>query len=131
LRLAGVAGGIGTSGHMSAIAFYFKHRLGGVDVILSQPAPGEVIPGIRRRETGMLWLSTLDVDYSLYDVTLEEALEVMEEVARSDGLFIGPSGAAALSALRKHCEEKGCNGDYVAVIPDTGLKYTSLVANRA
>ncbi len=132
LRLRGVAGGIGTSGHMAAVAFYFLNRLGDVDVVLAQPAPGEVIPGIRRRETGMLWLDLAGIDGEPVDVTLDEALEVVAEVARSDGLLLGPSGGAALAALRKRCEAQGCmQGDYVAVIPDTGFKYLAVVERHA
>ncbi len=132
LRLRGVVGGVGTSGHMAAVAFYFKSRLGEVDVVLAQPARGEVIPGIRRRETGMLWLDLAGVYDDPVDVTLDEALEVVAEVARSDGILLGPSGGAALAALRKHCESTGCmQGDYVAVIPDTGFKYLALVDGRA
>jgi len=127
LKLRGVAGGVGTSGHMSAVAFYFTHRLGEVDVVLAQPAPGEVIPGIRRRETGMKWLELAGVNVEPSDVTLREALEIVGEVARSDGIIIGPSGGAALAALRRRCDAGDCSpGDYVAVIPDTGFKYLAV-----
>ncbi len=126
-NVAGVAGSLGTSGHMAAVAFYFtKKSRSSVDVVLAQPAEGSIIPGLRRIETGMLWINLLDIDYNLYDVTLSEALETAEEVARSDGILVSPSGGAALAAIRRHAERGLASGDYVVVIPDTGYKYLDL-----
>ncbi|WP_062662588.1 pyridoxal-phosphate dependent enzyme [Aeropyrum camini] len=128
LRLKGVSGSLGTSGHMSAVAFYLQSVDPGVKAVLVQPAKDASIPGIRRVETGMLWINMLDIDYSLAEVTLEEAVEAMAEVARSDGLIIGPSGGAAVKALAKKAGEGELEpGDYVVVVPDTGFKYVNLV----
>lgn len=129
LKLSGVAGSIGTSGHMAAVNFYFKSRMGpGFPVILAQPTGEESIPGIRRAETGMIWLSLIAQGYSLYDVSLEESLEAVMRVARVDGLAVSPSGGAALAALERHLEEQGIEGDVVVVVPDTGFKYLALIS---
>ncbi|MCE4610933.1 MAG: pyridoxal-phosphate dependent enzyme [Desulfurococcales archaeon] len=127
IRVSGLAGSLGTSGHMAAVAFYFSRRTrGDVDIVLAQPAKGSVIPGLRRVETGMLWINLLDVDYNIYDVTLEDALTVAVEVARSDGLLVSPSAGAAFAALRAHAENYGISGNYIVIVPDTGYKYLDL-----
>jgi cysteine synthase/O-phosphoserine sulfhydrylase/cystathionine beta-synthase len=129
LKLRGAAGSLGTSGHMAAVSFYLSRRLrGDVDIVLAQPARGDVIPGLRRVETGMLWLNILDIDYTLYDVAFDDAMEALVEVARSDGLLVSPSAGAALAALRAHLEAgEGLEGDYIVVVPDTGYKYLDLI----
>ncbi len=128
LKLVGAAGSIGTSGHMSAINFYFRKRFkGSFKTITAQPAPGEHIPGTRRSETGMIWLAMIAEDFKIVDVTLGEALEAVGKVAREDGLLIGPSGGAALVALSKSLDLIGESGDVVVIVPDTGFKYLDLM----
>ena len=115
-----IIGGLGTSGHMSAISLYFKSRYGDdVKLIGVQPAPEEVIPGIRRVETGMKWIHWTDFD-QIVDVTREEAIEGALTVARREGLLIGLSAGAVFHAFKEIAEE---NGVYVLVFPDTGYKY--------
>ncbi len=124
LDLEGVIGGIGTSGHMSAISFYMKHRSRGrVRIYCVQPAPGERIPGIRRVETGMKWLPLAEPD-RIVDVTLAEAIEGVKMLARGDGILVGLSSGAVVAAYRKLAEEGALGeGDYILVLPDNGLKY--------
>ncbi|MEM0459403.1 MAG: pyridoxal-phosphate dependent enzyme [Thermofilaceae archaeon] len=124
LNLKGIVGGLGTSGHMSAIALYFKSRYsGGVRVYGVQPAPGTSIPGIRRVETGMKWARIAPID-RVIDVTPEEAVEQAVRVARSEGLLIGLSSGAVTAAFEKLRSEGALEeGDYVLIYPDHGFKY--------
>lgn len=120
LKPTHIIGGLGTSGHMSAISLYFKSKYGDdVKVIGVQPAPDEVIPGIRRIETGMKWIHWVKFD-EIVDVKLDEAIEGVIRVARSEGLLIGLSAGAVVNAFTKVAEEEGV---YVLVLPDTGYKY--------
>lgn len=125
LRVAGIrprliVGGLGTSGHLSAITYYFKNRYGvSVKVVGVQPREGEVIPGIRRIESGMRWVHWVEVD-EVVDVGLNEAVEEALRITRSEGIFIGLSSGAVAAALRKLGE---VGGDVVMVFPDSGYKY--------
>jgi len=128
LRVLGAApscivGGLGTSGHMSAIAIYFKSKYGGrVKVVGVQPAQGSLIPGIRRRETGMKWVEWPEVQVDeVVDVSLDEAIEGVLYVARKEGLFIGLSSGAVVAGYLKAC--KDLSGVHVLVFPDSGYKY--------
>lgn len=115
-----IIGGIGTSGHMSAISIYFKAKYGEkVRIVGVQPAQNEAIPGIRRIETGMKWIRWTNFD-EIIDVTHSEAIEAAIEIARKEGLLIGLSSGAVAHAFKKIAKE---NGVYVLVFPDSGYKY--------
>ncbi len=124
IRAKAIIGGIGTSGHLSAITFYFKNKLHNtIKIYAVQPAPGETIPGIRRVETGMKWIHWSKPD-RIVDVTRDEAIEGVLSVARRDGILIGLSSGAVASAFKKLVEEGVVEeGDYIAVFPDHGFKY--------
>lgn len=121
LRVSAVAGSLGTSGHMAAVALYARSRLR-ARVIAAQPATGERIPGMRRVESGMRWASLLRPE-EIVEVSAKEALSAVARVARRDGLIIGPSGGAALAALERLAGE--LEGDAVVIVPDSGHKYAS------
>lgn len=115
-----IIGGLGTSGHMSAISIYFKSKYGGdVKLIGVQPAPNEIIPGIRRIESGMKWIHLAEFD-EIIDVTRDETIEGALEVARKEGLLIGLSSGAVFKAFKEIAE---ASGSYVMIFPDSGYKY--------
>lgn len=128
LRLVAVISGLGTSGHLSAISHYMKNRYGDhVRIIGVVPAVNDVIPGIKRVESGMKWVHLVKID-EIYEVTLEEALERLIDVARKDGILVGLSGGAVLQATQKAVSEGLISeGDVVAIIPDHGLKYIEII----
>lgn len=115
-----IIGGVGTSGHMSAISIRFKAKYGdSVKIVGVQPAPNEVIPGIRRVETGMKWIHWVDFD-EIIDVKQSEAIKTAIKVARREGLLIGLSAGAVVHAFEEIAGEKDV---YVLVFPDSGYKY--------
>ncbi len=126
LKPSCIIGGLGTSGHMSAISFYFKNKYGvDVKIVGVQPAPNEVIPGIRRIETGMKWYHWMTFD-DVVDVKQTEAIEAAINIARKEGLLIGLSAGAVVHAFNKIA---GNDGVYVLVFPDTGYKYAEQFEN--
>jgi cysteine synthase A len=83
--------------------------------------PFEGIPAERVPET---------MDLNVYDEKFEvespEAYEAAREVAKTEGILVGPSAGAAIYAatqLAKRPENKGKT--IVAILPDTGLRYLS------
>lgn len=126
LKPSYIIGGLGTSGHMSAISFYFKNKYGdNVKIVGVQPAPNEVIPGIRRIETGMRWIHWVDFD-DVVDVTQREAIEAAINIARKEGLLIGLSAGAVVHAFNKISKDEGV---YILIFPDTGYKYAEQFEN--
>lgn len=127
LKLKGVFVSMGTGGHAAGIAFYFKNRMPGVRVVGVQPAGGG-IPGIKRQDFSGWWGPMPRPD-EVVEVSADEALDAAIDVARSNGLLFGVSGGAVVAAIRRlsgGLEE----GDYVAVIPDHGIKYLDLYLSR-
>ncbi|ABL79000.1 PLP-dependent cysteine synthase family protein [Thermofilum pendens] len=123
LNLRGIVGGLGTSGHLSALSLYFKSRYSDVKIYGVQPAPGTVIPGIRRVETGMKWVHYVSVD-KVVDVTPEEAVAHAVKVARREGILVGLSSGAVTAAFEAlYSGGELPEGDYVLVYPDHGFKY--------
>jgi cysteine synthase len=113
-----IVAGLGTSGHASALGFYFGVRYG---TKLIGVQPRDWIPGIRRVETGMKWLSLISAE--VVDVSLKEALEGVREFAKRTGLLIGPSAGAVYKAFAAQRRD----GVYVLIFPDSLMKYTLLL----
>jgi cysteine synthase/O-phosphoserine sulfhydrylase/cystathionine beta-synthase len=123
-----IFGGLGTSGHMSAISIYFKNRFKGVKIYGVVPAPGTAIQGIRRVESGMKWVHYIEID-DVVEATPEEAVKGVLEVVRNEGIFIGLSSGAVYSAFKKMMKEgKLSEGDYVLIFPDMGFKYVEQIS---
>lgn len=58
------------------------------------------------------------------DVKTEEAFETARELARTDGLLVGTSSAAALFAAKKVAERReNARKNIVVIMPDNGMKY--------
>lgn len=118
-----IVGGLGTSGHVSALALYFKSRFKGVRVYGVVPKAGTSIQGIRRVETGMRWLHRVDLD-GIIEVSPEEAAEGVLRVVRLEGILVGLSSGAVYAAYRRLAESGELEeGNYVLVLPDHGFKY--------
>lgn len=119
-----IIGGIGTSGHMSAIAFYFKNRFReNIKIYGVQPAKDHSIPGIRRIETGMKWIHWVKFN-GIVDVKRDEAIGEAINIARKEGILIGLSSGAVVSGFKKLSKEGELGkGDIILIFPDHGFKY--------
>ena len=58
------------------------------------------------------------------EITTEEAQYVARQLAREEGLFVGPSAAAAIVAAIRVARELS-SGCVVTILPDGGVKYLS------
>ncbi len=118
-----IIGSLGTSGHISALAFYFKNRFKGIKVYGAVPEQGVAIQGIRRVESGMKWVHSVELD-GILEVSLKEAVESVINIVRKDGVFVGLSSGAVYAAYRRLVEENVIDqGDYITIFPDHGFKY--------
>lgn len=118
-----IFGGLGTSGHMSAIAFYFKNRFKDTKIFGVVPAPGTSIQGIRRVESGMKWINYVNID-GIIEIEPKEAARSVIEIVRNEGIFVGLSSGAVYSAYKKMVSEGLIDsGDHILIFPDIGFKY--------
>lgn len=132
---------VGTAGTITGVGSYLKDHIEGVKVVGVQPTPdslsfvkdakatidGVVIfetperpcqhPFVLRRQFGF---------DEIINVSGEKAYETAREIAASDGIFLGASASAALTAAKELAarpENEGKN--IVVMLADNGMKYLS------
>jgi cysteine synthase B len=118
--------GLGTSGTLMGTGRYLKEQLPQVKIVAFQPdASFHGLEGLKHMPTA---IKPGIYDESLADENLEvrteAAHEMVNRLAREEGLFVGiSSGAAAVAALRVASELE--QGVVVTLFPDAGYKYLS------
>ena len=120
---------IGTGGTIMGLAKYLKEKnsnikIIGVDSDVSYRATNGN-PGPSQVEGMGIDSDICLVDYSLIDeivtVSDADAYETMRLLPKSDGILVGPSSGAVVSAVRKYT--KSDNDIIIAICPDSGKAY--------
>lgn len=126
--------GVGTGGTVTGIGEYLKSRNRAVKIVAVEPENSPVLsegrPGPHKIQgIGAGFVpDTLNID--IYDeiikVSNEDAFKTAQLIAREEGVLVGISSGAALSAaleIAKRPENKGKT--IVALLPDSGDRYYS------
>ncbi|WP_233011111.1 cysteine synthase CysM [Rheinheimera faecalis] len=116
---------MGTTGTIMGVSRYLKQHNPDIQIIGLQPAEGSSIPGIRRWPEAYLpgFYEKQRVD-QIIDITADQALVTMRQLAQQEGIFCGvSSGGAVYAALR--LAEQLDNAVIVAIICDRGDRYLS------
>ena len=116
---------MGTTGTIMGVSRYLREHKPEVQVVGLQPKEGSAIPGIRRWPEAYL---PKIFDRSRVDriIEIEQAVaeQTMRDLARTEGIFCGPSsGGAVAGALQVSREVE--NATIVAIICDRGDRYLS------
>lgn len=125
-RVTHFVAGMGTSGTMMGVGRYLREQNPAVRLVGVQPVgPERPIPGLKHLATS----DPLNIyDPRLVDelapVDLEEAETTARRLAREEGLFVGISAGAAVSAALRVARELEV-GTVVALLADGGFKYAS------
>lgn len=126
----------GTGGTVSGLGKYLKSKNPDVQVIAVEPASS---PLVTEGKAGPHKIQGIganfipdNLDKEVVDefvtVTDEAALETMKSLASEEGILVGVSSGAAVSAAREIAKRPG-NEDklIVAILPDTGERYLSIL----
>ncbi len=126
--------GVGTGGTVSGVGRYLKENKKSVKVIAVEPSGS---PMISKGEAGPHKIQGIGagfipntLDRSVIDevitVTNEEAMENARMIAKKEGILVGISSGAALTALLKVASRKESEGkNLVVMLVDTGERYLS------
>ncbi len=133
-EIHGLAQYIGLGGAYTGLMRPVRETNPDVIRVAVEPAESPVIsggePGSHRIEGGGIGYVTpfmrVEDAYDRVDtVSTEEAFETARTVARTEGVWTGPSGGASILAATRLARELGPGHRVVTLQPDTGLKYLS------
>ena len=118
--------GLGTSGTLMGTGRYLRDQLPDAKILAFQPdAPFHGLEGLKHMPSAIKpGIYDESVAGTPLEVQTEAAHEMVNRLAREEGLFVGiSSGAAAVAALQ--VASKLEEGVVVTVFPDAGYKYLS------
>ena len=125
---------VGTGGTLSGTARYLKEKNPDIKVVAVEPAGSPYISEGRAGAHAIQGIGAgfipKNLDLSLVDevltVTDESAYENARELARKEGLLVGISSGAALSAAKAiAARSENAGKKIVVILPDTGERYLS------
>lgn len=128
--------GVGSGGTVSGIAEFLKAKNKNIKIYAVQPFSSPVLSGgvagsHRIQGIGANFVPA-NFDRSLVDgiisVTDDEAYSTSRDLAKTEGLLCGiSSGASVFAAMNLIRENRGNGGLTVAIMPDTGERYLSVL----
>lgn len=127
-------GGVGTGGTVTGVGAYLKEKDENIKVVAVEPYSSAVLSGEAAGKHGLQGIGAgfvpevldRDVIDEIIKVTEEEAYEAARALGKKEGILVGISSGAALSAaisLGTREENKGKR--IVVLLPDTGERYLS------
>jgi cysteine synthase A len=126
--------GVGTGGTITGVGHVLKSQWPEVLVVAVEPADSPLLSGGRARPHGIQGIGASFVPPVLDRAVLDEILTVKDEDAmemalcltRQEGLLVGISAGANVTAARQIAERLGPGKTVVTVLPDTGERYLSI-----
>lgn len=126
--------GVGTGGTITGVGKYLKSKNSQIEVVAVEPDSSPILsggaPGAHQIQgIGAGFIPSI-LDTNIYDevipVANEEAFSVARSVGKCEGILVGISGGAALSAAIELAKRPCNNGKNIVVLfPDAGDRYLS------
>ena len=131
-----IVAGVGTGGTLSGVSRALKACNPALKAIAVEPATSRVLEGepAGPHKIQGIGAGFIPANYdptvidSIESVTDQEAMDTMRELAAKEGIFAGiSSGAALAAALRQAADPANAGKTIVAILPDTGQRYLSML----
>ena len=128
--------GVGTGGTITGVGKYLKERIQSVQIVAVEP---EKSPLLSKGKAGAHGLQGIGanfipktLDRTVYDevitVSDEDAYTLAKSVSKQEGLFVGiSSGAALTAAIEVAKRQENAGKKIVVVFPDNGDRYLSIL----
>ena len=116
---------VGTSGTLMGLARYFRDTAPQVNVVCAEPYLGHRIQGLKNMKESYT-PGIFDKQILEHNVRVEDdaAFDMARRLAREEGLFVGMSSGAAMTAAIQEARRIE-NGVIVVIFPDSGERYLS------
>ena len=133
-KIACFVAGVGTGGTLTGVGWYLKEKDPSVHIAAVEPETSPVLSQGRSGPHGLQGIGAGFVPEVLDTGVIDEVLTVSDEAAyaaarefaRREGILVGISSGAALSAARELAARPEYAGrTIVALLPDTGDRYLS------
>ncbi|MFS0751690.1 cysteine synthase A [Oceanobacillus sp. 1P07AA] len=124
----------GTGGTVTGTGETLKEKLPHLHVAVVEPEGSPVLSGGKPGPHKLVGTSPGFVpdilNTNVYDEIIqikdEQAVTLLKDLAQKEGIFLGPSGAAAVYAAMEVAKKIGPNKKLVCIAPDTGERYLSM-----
>ncbi|WP_121354876.1 cysteine synthase A [Flavisolibacter nicotianae] len=126
--------GVGTGGHITAIAEVVKDAIPGLKVLAVEPELSPVLSGgapsphpLQGLGAGFIpTILNTDVLDGVITVGKDEAFQFAQRIAKEEGILVGISTGAALAAVAKKLPELPAGSKILTYNYDTGERYLSI-----
>ncbi|WP_085992092.1 cysteine synthase A [Oceanobacillus senegalensis] len=124
----------GTGGTVTGTGETLKERISNLHVAVVEPQGSPVLSGGKPGKHKLVGTSPGFIpsilNTNVYDEIIkiqdDDAITTLRKLARLEGIFIGPSGAAAVYAAMEVAKKLGKGKRVVCLAPDTGERYLSM-----
>ena len=133
-KLDAFVAGVGTGGTITGVGGVLKRELPDLHLVAVEPKSSSVLSGGKAKPHGIQGIGAGFIpevlDRELIDeiITIEEdeAFRCARRLAREEGLLLGPSSGANVSASLEVASRLGADSRLVTILCDTGFRYFSV-----
>ena len=127
--------GVGTGGTFTGVSTVLKEKIKDIKLYAIEPSESPVLSGgkpgghkIQGIGAGFIpKIMNTELITDVIKISSEEAYKTLRLIAKNEGIFLGPSSAAAIAAAIKIAKELGKGKRVVVVAPDNGERYLSVL----
>lgn len=133
-RLDAFVATAGTGGTMTGTGEALKEKIPGLHIAVVEPKGSPVLSGGEPGRHKLVGTSpgfipdilNTEIYDEIIQIADEEAIGMFKKIAAEEGIFIGPSGAAAVFAAIEVARKLGSGKRVLCIAPDTGERYLSM-----